>query len=87
MNLTLFDLGLTYYAYRYVFLLLCFICTSYIVIYINCVFDEGVLLLSSPGIRIGLLYGYMNIKLLRKFQIHLMVSGANPPSTAHPSDA
>ena len=58
-----------------------------IFIYINCGFDGVVLMLSSPGIRIDLLYGYINIKLLRKFQIHLMVSGANPPSTAHPSDA
>ena len=87
MNLTLFDLGLTYYAYFYVFLLLCFICTSYIVIYINCGFDGAALMLSSPGIRIDLLYGYINIKLLWKFQIHLMVSGANPLNTAHPSDA
>ena len=87
MNLTLFDFGLTYYAYFYVFLLLCFICTSYIVIYINCGFDGFVLMLLSPGIRIGLSYGYMIIKLLRKFQIHLMVSGANPLNTAHPSDA
>ena len=66
MNLTFSDLGLTYYAYFYVFILLCFICTSYIVIYINCGFDGVVLMLSSPGIRIGLLYGYVNIKLLRK---------------------
>ena len=62
MNLTLFDLGLTYYAYFYVFILLCFICTSYIVIYINCGFVRVALMLLSPGIRIGLLYGYMNIK-------------------------
>ena len=66
MNLTFFDLGLTYYTYRYVLILLCFICTSYIVIYINCDFDGVVLMLLSPGIRIDLLYGYMNIKLLRK---------------------
>ena len=66
MNLTFFDLGLTYYAYFYVFILLCFICTSYIVIYINCSFYGFVLLLLSPGIRIDLLYGYVSIKLLRK---------------------
>ena len=87
MNLTFSDWGLTYYAYFYAFILLCFIGTSYIVIYINCGFGRVVLMLSSPGIRIDLLYGYINIKLLWKFQIHLMVSGANPLNTAHPSDA
>ena len=58
-----------------------------IVIYINCGFDGFALMLLSPGIRIDLLYGYINFKLLRKFQIYLMISGANPLNTTHPSDA